>query len=41
MSDLLAARARMAMSLAFHIVFAAPGVAMPLLMVISASRHVD
>ena len=29
MSDLLAARAQMAMSLAFHIVFAAIGIAMP------------
>jgi cytochrome d ubiquinol oxidase subunit I len=33
MTDLLAARALMAMSLAFHIVFAAVGMAMPLLMV--------
>jgi cytochrome d ubiquinol oxidase subunit I len=31
MSDLLAARAQMAMSLAFHIVFAALGIALPLL----------
>ncbi|MGH9839739.1 MAG: cytochrome ubiquinol oxidase subunit I [Blastocatellia bacterium] len=38
MTDLLAARAQMAMSLAFHIIFAAPGVAMPLLMVISEWR---
>ena len=35
MSDLLAARAQMAMSLAFHIVFACAGMAMPLLMVIA------
>ena len=33
MSDLLAARSQMAMSLAFHIVFAAVGIGMPLLMV--------
>jgi cytochrome d ubiquinol oxidase subunit I len=35
MSDLLAARAQMAMSLGFHIIFAAIGIAMPLLMVIA------
>lgn len=35
MSDLLAARSQMAMSLAFHIVFAAIGIAMPLLMMIA------
>jgi len=35
MSDLLAARSQMAMSLAFHIIFAAVGIAMPLLMVIA------
>src|ERR687896_1827611 len=35
MDDLLAARSQMAMSLAFHIVFAAIGIAMPLLMVIA------
>jgi cytochrome d ubiquinol oxidase subunit I len=35
MDDLLAARSQMAMSLAFHIVFAAVGIAMPLLMVIA------
>ena len=35
MSDLLAARAQMAMSLAFHIIFAVVGIAMPLLMVIA------
>jgi cytochrome d ubiquinol oxidase subunit I len=34
-SDLLAARSQMAMSLAFHIIFAAIGIAMPLLMVIA------
>jgi cytochrome bd ubiquinol oxidase subunit I len=33
MDDLLAARSQMAMSLAFHIIFAAIGIAMPLLMV--------
>src|SRR5438105_15754850 len=38
MNDLLAARAQMAMSLAFHIVFAAVGIAMPLLMVIAEWR---
>lgn len=35
MSDLFAARSQMAMSLAFHIVFAAIGIAMPALMVIA------
>lgn len=35
MTDLLAARTQMAMSLAFHIVFAAIGVGLPLLMLIS------
>ena len=35
MEDLLAARAQMAMSLAFHIIFASIGIAMPLLMVIA------
>ena len=35
MSDLAAARAQMAMSLAFHIVFAAIGIAMPVLMAIA------
>ena len=35
MTDLLYARAQMGLSLAFHIVFAAAGVAMPVLMVIS------
>lgn len=35
MSDLLAARSQMAMSLGFHIIFAAVGIGMPLLMVIA------
>jgi cytochrome d ubiquinol oxidase subunit I len=35
MDDLLAARSQMAMSLGFHIIFAAIGIAMPLLMVIA------
>lgn len=35
MSDLLAARSQMAMSLAFHIIFAAVGIGMPLLMIIA------
>lgn len=35
MSDLLAARSQMAVSLAFHIVFAVIGIAMPLLMVVA------
>ena len=35
MTDLLAARSQMAMSLAFHILFAVAGMAMPLLMIIS------
>ncbi|MHB0949002.1 MAG: cytochrome ubiquinol oxidase subunit I [Gemmatimonadaceae bacterium] len=38
MSNLMAARAQMGMSLAFHIVFAAIGVAMPVLMVIAEHR---
>src|SRR5574338_1151373 len=38
MSDLLAARSQMAVSLIFHIVFAAIGSAMPLLMVIAEWR---
>jgi cytochrome bd ubiquinol oxidase subunit I len=38
MSDLLAARSQMAMSLAFHIIFAAVGIGMPLLMVIAEWR---
>ncbi|HXQ72013.1 MAG TPA: cytochrome ubiquinol oxidase subunit I [Pyrinomonadaceae bacterium] len=35
MEDLLAARSQMAMSLAFHIIFAAIGIAMPLLMIVA------
>lgn len=35
MSDLLAARSQMAMSLGFHIIFASIGIAMPLLMIIA------
>jgi len=35
MDDLLAARSQMAMSLAFHIIFAAIGIAMPFLMIIA------
>ena len=35
MTDLLAARSQMTMSLGFHILFAAVGIAMPLLMVIA------
>jgi cytochrome bd ubiquinol oxidase subunit I len=38
MTNLLAARAQMAISLGFHIVFAAVGIAMPLLMVIAEGR---
>jgi len=38
MDDLFAARSQMAISLAFHIIFAAPGIAMPLLMVIAEWR---
>src|SRR5262245_61141973 len=38
MDDLLAARSQMAISLAFHIIFAAPGIAMPLMMVIAEWR---
>jgi len=37
-TDLLAARAQMAMSLAFHIIFAMVGMAMPLLMVLAEGR---
>jgi cytochrome bd ubiquinol oxidase subunit I len=37
-TDLLAARAQMALSLAFHIVFAVVGMAMPLLMLVAESR---
>ncbi|MGH7581109.1 MAG: cytochrome ubiquinol oxidase subunit I [Gemmatimonadales bacterium] len=38
MSDLLAARSQMAMSLAFHIVFAVVGIGMPVLMVVAERR---
>src|SRR5437773_7925719 len=38
MSDLLAARSQMAVSLAFHIVFAIIGIAMPLMMVLAERR---
>ena len=38
MHDLLAARAQMALSLAFHILFAAAGIALPLLMVLAEWR---
>lgn len=38
MSDLVAARSQMAMSLGFHIVFAALGIAMPLLMAVAEWR---
>src|SRR5689334_8129622 len=38
MSDLLAARSQMAVSLAFHIVFAVIGIAMPLMMVVAERR---
>ncbi len=38
MSDLLAARSQMAISLAFHIVFAVIGIAMPVLMVVAERR---
>ncbi|ATB50949.1 cytochrome BD ubiquinol oxidase subunit I [Corallococcus macrosporus DSM 14697] len=39
MTDLLYARAQMGLSLAFHIVFAAAGVALPVLMVLSDWKH--
>ena len=39
MSDLLAARSQMAMSLAFHIIFAMVGIGMPLLMVLAEWRY--
>lgn len=39
MQDLLAARSQMAMSLAFHIIFAMVGIGMPLLMVLAEWRH--
>ena len=38
MSDLLAARSQMAVSLGFHIIFAVVGIAMPVLMVIAERR---
>ncbi len=38
MSDLLAARSQMGVSLAFHIVFAVVGIAMPVLMVVAERR---
>jgi cytochrome d ubiquinol oxidase subunit I len=40
MTDLLAARAQMAVSLGFHILFAVAGIAMPLLMVIAENRWI-
>ena len=40
MTDLLAARSQMGMSLAFHIIFAAIGIAMPLMMVLAEWRWV-
>lgn len=39
MSDLVAARVEMALSLAFHIVFAVMGIAMPLFLVIAEALH--
>ncbi len=39
MSDLFAARSQMAISLAFHILFAVAGMAMPLLMALAEWRH--
>src|ERR671923_19824 len=38
MADLLAARSQMAVSLAFHIIFAVVGIGMPVLMVIAERR---
>ena len=38
MTDLLAARSQMAMSLAFHIIFAVVGIGMPVLMVVAEWR---
>src|SRR5580693_6486673 len=38
MTDVLAARSQMAMSLAFHIIFAAVGIGMPVLMVVAEWR---
>ena len=40
MTDLLAARSQMAMSLGFHIVFAAIGIALPLMMTIAEWRWI-
>jgi cytochrome bd ubiquinol oxidase subunit I len=40
MADLLAARSQMAMSLAFHIIFAMIGIAMPAMMVIAERRWI-
>ena len=39
MPDLLAARSQMAMSLAFHILFAVVGIGMPVLMVVAEGRY--
>jgi cytochrome d ubiquinol oxidase subunit I len=39
MSDLLAARSQMAVSLAFHILFAVVGIGMPVLMVVAERRY--
>ena len=39
MTDLLAARAQMALSLGFHIIFAIVGMAMPLLMLLAELQH--
>ncbi len=41
MSNLLAARSQMAISLAFHILFAVAGMAMPLLMALAQWRHLS
>jgi cytochrome d ubiquinol oxidase subunit I len=41
MTDLLAARSQMAMSLGFHIVFAAIGIAMPLMMTLAEWRWIQ
>ncbi len=38
MSDLLAARSQMAMSLGFHIIFGVVGIGMPVLMVFAERR---
>lgn len=40
MTDLLAARSQMAMSLAFHIIFAVVGIGMPLLMVVAERQWI-